>query len=287
MAQLSSIYTKAYCLLKLMRVDKPTGFILLLLPALMTLSLMNKLLTTTTFLVTLGAFTTRSLGCIINDICDRNIDAQVLRTSSRPLVSKEVSINEALLLASVLAVISLAIASQIPLEHYLSIALCALMICLYPLSKRFFYLPQVFLGLTFSQCVFITAILANTKINFDILTLYISCVFWVISFDTVYAMSDFKDDQNVDIFTTVKTLGIKKAKIFSVLLHLLAQIIITFLCLENHGAALALTPLVASWVIYIKISYLTIRLAELNKAISIFNWHIAQGLTWVIALYIA
>ena len=279
-----SLADKTLSVFKLIRADKPTGLILLLLPALMTLSHINQLYSTTTLIVTLGAFSTRSLGCIINDICDRDIDGHVTRTKTRPLASGNLSLFEAALIALVLSLLSLYIASYVPRECYHWIALTAAMICIYPLAKRFFFLPQIILGLTFAQCVFLTAILCHHSINMSILALYFATCFWVISFDTTYALSDYEDDKKLSIYTAVKTLGVEHARVFSVCLHCLSQIIISTLCLTSFTLN-SLVVLLPSWIIFFIISQKTYGLEKLDKSIGIFNWHIVQGLTWVFALY--
>ena len=275
---------KGHAIAKLMRLHKPVGFILLLLPGLMTLSLSKSLLTSTTVILVSGAFLTRSLGCIINDICDRDIDGYVARTHQRPLASGDLSLNEAYITCATLALASLYLATYIPAECFLWILFTAFMICIYPLSKRFFAFPQVILGLTFGQCVFLTAFLNKASITPEIFALYCAICFWVIAFDTVYALCDYDDDKKLNIFSTVKTLGVNNAKVFSIVLHGFSQSIITILSFSQEFSTTKLLLNLLSWAVYYHISLETYSIKNLKLAIQLFNKHILIGALWILLL---
>lgn len=264
-------------LIRLLRLDKPAGLLLLLLPGLITLALHERLFSKTALIVAVGAFLTRSLGCIINDICDRDIDSQVQRTTHRPIARGQISISTAFMTASLLALPSLYLASAIPFESWAFVALTAILIIIYPLSKRFFIFPQLILGLTFAQSVFIVTLLVGEVITQDVLLLSLAICSWVTSYDTVYAMADYPDDSKLPIYTSVKTLGLNNSKIFSLVAHFFSQIII--LILSGHKSHLP--TLLVSFLIMVLIFKSIISLKKLENATDIFNWHILQGLTWV------
>lgn len=275
---------KILAILRLIRANKPTGFLLLLLPALITLSFMGRLFSAEAAIVTAGAFITRSLGCVINDICDKDIDRHVTRTKSRPLTNGDLNLTEAYFTALLLAVASLYIATFVPTECYIWILFTAFMICIYPLSKRFFALPQIILGLTFGQCVFLTAFLAQIPIDINIFSIYCSICFWVISFDTIYALSDYEDDKKINIFTSVKTLGIENSKTFAVALHGFSQAIMSLVALSYYSSAYHFLVLAISWTIYYRIYKLTFALKDLSQSLNIFNWHVYCGISWIFLL---
>lgn len=275
-----------YAYLKLIRLDKPTGFFLLLLPALLTLAYLNSLKSQITLIIILGAFCTRSLGCILNDMADREIDRHVQRTTLRPLSSGELSITQAAKLALIFAIISLYLASFIPSKNFLWIVLCASLITVYPLAKRFFMIPQIILGLTFAQCVPLTTLLLEQELTKQIALLYSAVCLWVIAFDTVYAMADYKDDQKLKIYTAIKALGVKGAKIFALSTHLLAQVIIIFLALDNALKVSTLIALCASMFIMIEIFKKTYQLTNLSQGTQIFHLHLMQGLAWILVFIV-
>ena len=139
--------------IKLMRLDKPAGYILLMLPVLWTVvicseNILQVILYSAFF--ALGACIMRSAGCVINDIIDRKIDKSVQRTKNRPLVSGELTIKQALIVLTLLLLIAAGMLSFLP-HHSIRIGIIALcLIILYPFAKRKSYYPQIFLGITFN-----------------------------------------------------------------------------------------------------------------------------------------
>ncbi len=147
----------------------------------------------------LGAFITRSIGCIINDIADIKFDKQVERTKLRPLISGEVSIAEAIGLAGTMTVMAVIILLSLPERViYVGIA-AAIMIVIYPFSKRFTNVPQVVLGFTFNLGVLIAWLTVTNSYYFQMLVLYITSAILTIAYDTVYACQDMQDDEATGI----------------------------------------------------------------------------------------
>lgn len=273
---------RAYC--QLMRLHKPTGFLLLALPGLMTLAQLQSLNSQVTVIVLLGAFLTRSLGCILNDLADRDIDKHVKRTAERPLSAGTLNIRQALGLAVILALASLYLATFIPRESFHWIFICALFITLYPLAKRVFIFPQIVLGLTFAQSVIITTFLTKEPLSSPILILFSAICLWVIAFDTVYAMADYEDDKKLEIFTLVKTLGISYSKHLAHTLHLSAQFLIFTLTFYKDWSVFTWISMFLSLSLMFLIFKRTYELKDLSKATPIFNLHVLQGLAWVLLL---
>ena len=136
--------------LNLIRFYNPIGFWLLLWPGIWGLFISENLTIQNFVIVIIGAFLTRSIGCAVNDILDRNIDGSVKRTASRPLATGELKPFEAIiftLILAVLALIMLSLTSNYAIKIVMFVAIP--LIVLYPLAKRFFLLPQLILGLTF------------------------------------------------------------------------------------------------------------------------------------------
>lgn len=186
-----------YQLLSLARITNPTGFILLFLPCAMTIAIYSsniKELYSNLSLIALCSFIIRSIGCIINDIMDRSIDKNIERTKNRPLASGKLTLKPALVLLIILLSLQLYILLYLPLEAILSAFIIFPFILLYPLLKRFTYLPQVFLGFVFNFGVIVTYYTINANQIKAAIFLYIGCIFWTIAYDTIYGFMDYKDD---------------------------------------------------------------------------------------------
>jgi 4-hydroxybenzoate polyprenyltransferase len=150
-------------------------------------------------LFAIGAFLTRSAGCIINDIADIKFDAKVDRTKNRPLVTGEVGISEAIVLAAIMLGLGLIILILLP-SRVLYIAVIAfLMMLIYPLSKRFTNIPQLVLGLTFNLGVLVAWLTVSTSSFFQLAMLYIGFVFLTFGYDTIYACQDIEYDKEAGI----------------------------------------------------------------------------------------
>jgi 4-hydroxybenzoate polyprenyltransferase len=194
---------------RLLRLDKPIGSLLLLWPTLSALWLASngrpRWLLVIVFVT--GTVLTRSAGCAINDWADRRFDAHVERTASRPLVSGEVSPWEALALAAVLLGCAFVLVLATNRTAVLwSIPAVAITIA-YPFFKRFFALPQAFLGVAFSFGIPMAYAAATATVpGFAWLLLAIN-LFWVVAYDTEYAMVDREDDRRIGIRTSALTFG--------------------------------------------------------------------------------
>ena len=181
---------KAFALFELMRLDKPIGIYLLLWPALLALviSTGGNFKISDFLIVFVGAILVRSAGCVINDIWDKDLDGGVERTKLRPIPSKKVSVYESWALFIILGILSLILLSLTNTNTIL-ISICfALMIVVYPLTKRFFIGPQIFLGLTFNPTIIVYA-MTNELNNSTMILLYLAIAAMTIAFDTLYGLS--------------------------------------------------------------------------------------------------
>lgn len=194
---------------KLMRLDKPIGILLLLWPTLwgLWISSYGHPNWGILWIFVLGTVLMRSAGCVINDYADRDFDRNVSRTQDRPLASGQISAKEALLLAAVLAL--LAFELILPLDRLvILLSLPALLIAAtYPFTKRFFAIPQAYLGIAFGFGIPM-AYAANVGAVPPIAwILLLANMFWAIAYDTEYAMVDRDDDIRIGIKTSAVTLG--------------------------------------------------------------------------------
>ena len=171
-----------------------------------------------TILFIIGTILMRSAGCVINDFFDRDFDGNVERTKERPIATGEISPNEALLLFFFLVLCSACLLLFMNLLTFLMALLGLGLATFYPISKRFFPIPQVFLGLAFSWGIIMVSSAQLGEINILSLALFLSCFFWIIAYDTAYALCDKKDDLDLGIHSSAITFG-KNVTAFFFLLH--------------------------------------------------------------------
>ena len=195
--------------IRLMRADKPIGTLLLLWPTYWALWLASDGIPDWTVLAafTIGTFLMRSAGCVINDFADRDFDGAVERTKNRPFAQGRVGKKEALLLTAFLCL--LAALCLIPLNHLTWLmSLPALFLALtYPFTKRFFPIPQFYLGLAFSFGIPMAFAAVVGNVPFEAWILFAANALWTLAYDTVYAMADKEDDLKIGIKTSAVTFG--------------------------------------------------------------------------------
>ncbi len=198
----------------LMRLDRPVGWWLLLLPGWWAMALAKGGVTGLTgwdwYLIVLfffGAIVMRGAGCIINDLWDRDLDAKVERTRMRPLASGMVKTWQAGALLFILLFLGLIILVQTStMAFWLGIASIAFIVA-YPYMKRITWWPQAFLGITFNFGVLIGWAAVTGTISFTTILLYIGAFFWTLGYDTIYAHQDRDDDQMAGIKSTALLFG--------------------------------------------------------------------------------
>ena len=195
---------------RLMRVEKPIGTLLLLWPTYWALLLASDgspdwLMV---FVFTLGTFLMRSAGCVINDFADRDIDGAVARTKARPFAQGQVSKKEALLLTAALCLVSLLCLLPLnTLTWWMSLPAVFLAVT-YPFTKRFFPIPQLYLGFAFSFGVPMAFAAETNSVPALAWLIFSANVLWTIAYDTCYAMADKEDDLKLgNIKTSAITFG--------------------------------------------------------------------------------
>jgi 4-hydroxybenzoate polyprenyltransferase len=152
----------------------------------------------------IGVILTRSAGCVINDIFDHDIDSKVKRTSNRPLAQKDLTLKNASIFFLCLS--SGALSLLFFLHSYAIKIICVsvFLLMVYPLSKRFFPLPQLFLGLAFSSSVLVVFAHVQQSLPLESWILFFLNFSWVMAYDTIYAKADFTDDINLSIHSSPK-----------------------------------------------------------------------------------
>lgn len=198
---------------RLMRVDRPIGWWLLLLPCWWGLVLAqisggggwpNLWFT---FLFLIGAIVMRGAGCTLNDIADKDFDAAVARTKSRPIPSGQVNILQAMAFLVILLVAGLLILLQFNWPTvWLGIASLAI-VAVYPFMKRITYWPQLILGLAFNWGALVSWSAVVGSLSAPPVLLYVGGVFWTLAYDTIYAHQDKEDDILIGVKSTALKFG--------------------------------------------------------------------------------
>jgi 4-hydroxybenzoate polyprenyltransferase len=201
--------TRVSLYLDLIRWDRPAGSYLLLWPTLSALWIAANGFPGWHLLLvfTAGTFLMRSAGCAVNDVADRDVDKHVKRTANRPVTSGAISSKAALLLGVVLALVAFALVLTTNTATVLwSFAALAVTI-FYPFTKRFFSMPQAVLGVAFSFGIPMAFAAVQGSVPMLAWWLLLGNGFWVLAYDTEYAMVDRDDDLKVGIKTSAITLG--------------------------------------------------------------------------------
>ena len=199
--------------LRLARFDRPIGSWLLLMPCWWSAALATAIsgdigqLPGLVLLFFVGAFVMRGAGCTWNDITDRDLDALVERTRSRPIPAGQVSVPQATIFLVVQALIGLAVLLQFNRFAVATGIASLLIVAVYPFMKRITWWPQIVLGLAFSWGALMGFAVVLGRIDASALLLYAGSIAWVIGYDTIYAHQDAEDDALIGMKSTALLFG--------------------------------------------------------------------------------
>jgi 4-hydroxybenzoate polyprenyltransferase len=193
----------------LMRLDRPIGAWLLFWPGAWSVALagLGRGGMILILWLALGAWAMRSAGCVYNDIVDRDLDAKVERTRLRPLAGGRISLTGAWILLVALSLIGLFVLFHLDrLAQILALVSLAL-VAAYPFMKRITWWPQAWLGLVFSWGALVGWPAVQSELGLTPILLYAGSIFWVIGYDTIYALQDREDDALVGVKSSARALG--------------------------------------------------------------------------------
>ncbi|GLQ21745.1 4-hydroxybenzoate octaprenyltransferase [Algimonas porphyrae] len=242
--------------LQLSRLDRPVGYWLLALPGWIGLLVPAwlcrpdwQLIVSPLYwagLILVGAIAMRGAGCSYNDIVDRDLDAQVERTQSRPLPSGRISVKQAWIWLALQLAIGFAVWLALPLGAKI-VALAALpLVAAYPFMKRITWWPQVWLGLTFNWAVLVAYAIKTGGLDLTIGLIYLGLACWTVGYDTIYALQDIEDDAMIGVRSTARRFGVQVKRGVAVTYGLSVTLIAVGLSLSQNGfTALAIIPFAA------------------------------------------
>ena len=198
---------------QLMRLERPIGWWLLLLPCWWGLALATlaqgggvpNLYHAALFLI--GAIAMRGAGCVVNDLADQDFDASVERTRNRPLPSGRVSRQQAIIFLSVLLLIGLVVLLQFNRLTIITAIASLVIVAIYPFMKRITYVPQLVLGLAFNWGALVGWTAETNTLAAAPITLYLGGICWTLAYDTIYAHQDKDDDVLIGVKSTALLLG--------------------------------------------------------------------------------
>ncbi|UHJ65290.1 4-hydroxybenzoate octaprenyltransferase [Melaminivora jejuensis] len=195
--------------LNLIRFDRPAGWLVLVWPTLTALWVAAGGFPGWHLLAVFVAGTVlmRSAGCCVNDVADRDFDRHVKRTQARPITTGQVSVREALVLAAALALVALALVLSTRWQAVAWSVPAVVFTVLYPFTKRFFAMPQAFLGIAFNFGIVIAFAAVQGEVPVAAWVLWLANLFMVLAYDTEYAMVDRDDDLKIGMKTSAITLG--------------------------------------------------------------------------------
>jgi 4-hydroxybenzoate polyprenyltransferase len=227
--------------LRLSRFDRPIGSWLLLIPCWWSAALAAGIahdlhrLPLVILLFFIGAFVMRGAGCAWNDITDRNLDAKVERTRSRPIPAGQVSVTQALIFLVAQALVGLVVLLQFNRFAIATGVASLIIVAIYPFMKRITWWPQVVLGLAFSWGALMGFAVILERIDLTALALYAGSISWVIGYDTIYAHQDAEDDALIGVKSTARLFGAATHRMLAVFYSLAVVLIGTALVLAGAG----------------------------------------------------
>jgi 4-hydroxybenzoate polyprenyltransferase len=276
--------------IELTRLSKPIGYMLLFWPCAWGLAYAYSFNNNESFFIYylilffFGSVLMRSAGCIVNDIVDKDFDKKVKRTKERPIASGKISINRSLVYVLILCILALLILLQF---NFLTIILGAGSMFLafsYPFMKRITYWPQLFLGLTFNWGIIMAWSAINNDISVQIITLYLSAIFWTLGYDTIYGAQDMSDDEIIGLKST--SIKFKKnIKLFVSICYLLCFSLLAWLFYKKIG----LNLFTLFFFIFILTLLHQLKIFDMKKpssCLSAFKLNNLSGLFLFIAIYL-
>jgi 4-hydroxybenzoate polyprenyltransferase len=248
------VWSRPY--LRLARYDRPIGSWLLLMPCWWSAALAAgvahdvRSLPLVVLLFFIGAFVMRGAGCTWNDITDRDLDAKVERTRSRPIPAGQVTVTQAAVFMVLQALIGLLVLLQFNRFAIMTGIASLVIVAIYPFMKRITWWPQVVLGLAFSYGALMGFAVTLERIDAAAIALYAGSIAWVIAYDTIYAHQDAEDDALIGVKSTARLFGARTHRAL-VIFYGLAVLLI--------GVAFALAG--ARWPAWIGLAAFALHLA--------------------------
>lgn len=270
--------------LQLVRLDKPIGIWLLLLPSLWGIVLTHSFPLEIIIIFTMGAIVMRSAGCVINDIWDRKIDAQITRTKNRPLASGKISLLGASLFFVILSILGLLLLLKLNDKTLLLGVFFLCLVIIYPLMKRVIAIPQLFLAITFNAGALMTTMAIKNELTLSAWLLYIACFFWTLAYDTIYAHQDKKDDLKIGINSSAIVYG-KNSLNHIIIYYSVMFVLLLIIGFINHLNFLFYLGLLMTFILLIQ-KLLKTNLDNVKICFNLFKFNAYLGFLILVSLFL-
>jgi 4-hydroxybenzoate polyprenyltransferase len=268
--------------LRLSRFDRPIGSWLLLLPCWWSAALAAGVATSIgqlpriIVLFLIGAFVMRGAGCTWNDITDRDLDARVERTRSRPIPAGQVSLRQAVAFLFLQALIGLVVLLQFNRFAAATGIASLVIVAIYPFMKRITWWPQNVLGLAFSWGALMGFAVTLGRLDAAALALYAGSIAWVIGYDTIYAHQDTEDDALIGIKSTARLLGARTAQALLAFYGL--AVVLVGVALALAGAGFAAWVGLAAFAVHLAWQISRFQIGDPARCLQIFKSNRDAGL---------
>ena len=284
---LAPAWTRPY--LRLARLDRPIGSWLLLLPCwwsagLAAVAAHEQVNVWHVVLFFIGAFAMRGAGCTWNDIVDRDLDALVERTRSRPIPSGQVSVAAAFAFLVLQALVGLAVLLQFNRFTVLTGIASLAIVAVYPFMKRVTYWPQIALGLAFSWGALMGWPAVFGRLDWPALLLYAGSIAWVIGYDTIYAHQDREDDALIGVKSTALLFGERTKPILAMFYTL--SVILIALAGWSAGAGIVFSLGLFAFAAHLSWQMRRLDIADPANCLAVFKSNRDAGLILFAALVI-
>ncbi len=275
--------------IELTRLNKPIGFMLLFWPCSWGLAYahyFDQNLSLFIYYLSLfffGSVLMRSAGCVFNDIVDKDFDKKVRRTKTRPIAAGKISVVKSLTYVLIICLIAFFILIQFNLFTIILGMSSMILAFLYPFMKRITYWPQLFLGLTFNWGIIMAWSAINNNISAEIITLYISAIFWTLGYDTIYGAQDMSDDEIIGL----KSTSIKfknNIGLFVSISYLISMSLIFYIFLDFFGKNI-FTFFFILYVLTLIYQLIELKKNEKKKYLKLFKFNNFSGLFLFLSIF--
>lgn len=262
----------------LLRIEKQYGTFLVLLPALWALFIASEGRPDPILAIVIigGAFLMRSAGCAINDIADRNFDPHVDRTKGRPLASGRMSLSHAIIVFLLTVLLALFLAFYLNRLAFILSPFCLFFVILYPFTKRFISVPQLFLGIAFGWGSIIVWAAVKARLEPTAFLIFFSTVTWALAYDTVYAMMDIDDDLKLGVRSAAIFFGDYVREAVALFFSLTVALLVAIGFLSELGSTFYVSLILAS-IIFLRQVTQTGKAMDRETAFSAFKSNVLAG----------
>ncbi|MBK2125891.1 4-hydroxybenzoate octaprenyltransferase, partial [Fangia hongkongensis] len=229
-----------------------------------------------------GVVLMRTAGCVFNDILDKDFDFKVKRTSTRPITTGEVSVKSALTLGIILLVIAFILVLFLNLLTILLSFVALILALTYPLFKRFFALPQLALGLAFNFGVIMAYSAELNTVPTAAWLMYIACIFWTLSYDTMYALADKIYDQELGLHSSALSFGKHVTLAITICQTMMLIFLVSFAYTQSYNLIFYLALILCIYFFYYQ--YKLWKQDTIKDCISAFSHNHWVGLVIFIAI---